>query len=166
LSKKTTEIIIDSKNDYLIAVKKNQKKLYELLELKRETLLPADVDSEYDKTRDREVTRTVEVFDNISCLNQKYWKGLKSIICCTREGIRGSKPYIERVYFTSSIATTAKEFNQRIREHWLIENQLHWTKDVIFEEDKSRIRSGNAPQNFSIIRNIVINIMRKTAMNL
>jgi len=53
--------------------------------------------------------------------------------------------------------TTKK--NQRIREHWLIENQNHWTRDVVFQEDRCQIRSGNAAQNFAIIRSIVLNLL-------
>lgn len=52
-------------------------------------------------------------------------------------------------------------FNQGIRSHWSIENSLHYVKDKTFGEDGSRIRTGNAPANFSIIRNIVLNIFRK-----
>lgn len=49
--------------------------------------------------------------------------------------------------------------------HWSIENSLHYVKDVTFGEDASRIRTGNAPTNFSIIRNIAINLLRKTNFN-
>jgi predicted transposase YbfD/YdcC len=47
---------------------------------------------------------------------------------------------------------TASEFADGIRGHWGIENRLHWVKDVVFKEDSSRIRTGNAPANFSIVR--------------
>ena len=79
----------------------------------------------------------------------------------TRQGKRGDKAYHERVYYISSLKLNASEFSKIIREHWLIENQLHWIKDVVLGEDNSRIRSGMAPHNFSIIRSIVINLLRK-----
>ena len=53
------------------------------------------------------------------------------------------------------------EYNKGIRSHWAIENSLHYVKDVTFYEDASRIRTGNAPTNFSIIRNIAINVLRR-----
>jgi predicted transposase YbfD/YdcC len=161
LSKKTTQIIIDSQNDYLVTVKKNQKKLYELLELKRQRTQPVDVSISSELSRDRTIKRTVEFFDDLSCINQEYWRGVKSFICLTRKGQRGGKAFEEKVFYLSSLCLSAEEFGQRIREHWLIENQLHWLKDVLLEEDKSKIKAGMAAQNFSIVRSIVLNLFRK-----
>jgi predicted transposase YbfD/YdcC len=56
---------------------------------------------------------------------------------------------------------TAAEFANGIRQHWGIENRLHWVKDVVFKEDSCRIRTGNAPANFSIVRAISIDIIRR-----
>jgi len=69
----------------------------------------------------------------------------------------------ETAYFISSLPSTtnAKVFYDGIRSHWQIENGLHYVKDVTFKEDRSRIRTGNSPQNKSLIFNIVINILRK-----
>jgi predicted transposase YbfD/YdcC len=70
----------------------------------------------------------------------------------------------EKIFYLSSLKMTAQEFGIKIREHWKIENQLHWVKDVVLQEDKSRIRSGKAPQNMAIIRSIVINIFRNNGI--
>lgn len=69
----------------------------------------------------------------------------------------------ETAYFISSLPSTtnAKVFYEGIRSHWQIENGLHYVKDVTFKEDRSRIRTGNSPQNKSLIIDIVINIFRK-----
>lgn len=144
-----------------MAVKKNQSKLYKLLEEKVKTEKAASGDCCHEVSRDREITRTVEVFEDLGCINQIYWRGIRSIISVTRQGKRAGKPYSERVFYISSLKLSASEFNKVIREHWLIENQLHWVKDVVLNEDASRIRSGMAPHNFSIIRSIVINLLRK-----
>jgi predicted transposase YbfD/YdcC len=56
---------------------------------------------------------------------------------------------------------SAKTYHHGIRSHWAIENSLHYVKDVTFGEDASLIRTGNAPTNFSIIRNIAINLLRR-----
>jgi hypothetical protein len=63
-------------------------------------------------------------------------------------------------YYISSLRLHAAQFAQGIRAHWGIENRLHWVKDVVLEEDSSRIRLGNAPANLSIIRSLAIAILR------
>jgi len=55
----------------------------------------------------------------------------------------------------------ASSYNKGIRSHWAIENSLHYVKDVTFKEDASLVRTGNAPTNFSIVRNIAINVLRR-----
>lgn len=60
---------------------------------------------------------------------------------------------------------SAKEFNLSIRNHWKIENSLHYVKDVTFKEDASKIISDNSPLNMSLIRNIAINILRKNGFS-
>jgi predicted transposase YbfD/YdcC len=123
-----------------------------------------DKDIQEEKSKGRETKVTVEVWDDLSCVNQNYWRGVKSIIRVTRFGKREGKPYQEKIFYLSSLKMTAQEFGIKIREHWKIENQLHWVKDVVLQEDKSRIRSGKAPQNMAIIRSIVINIFRKNGI--
>jgi len=59
----------------------------------------------------------------------------------------------------------AKEFARGIRHHWGIENRLHYVKDVTFKEDESKIRQGQAPGIFSLIRNLVLNIARLQGEN-
>lgn len=131
-----------------------------MLEMKRESCESVDQHISQDNTKGRQITRRVEVFDNLSCINQNYWKGIQSFVCVTRRGLRSGKPYSERVYYISSLKLSAEKFERRIREHWLIENQNHWIRDVLFREDSSKIRSGWAAQNFAIIRSIVLNLLR------
>ena len=80
-----------------------------------------------------------------------------------RKVIAKTKRTTENAYFISSLppAADAKIFYEGIRNHWQIENSLHYVKDVTFKEDRSRIRTGNSPQNKSLIIDIVINIFRK-----
>lgn len=64
-----------------------------------------------------------------------------------------------RLYITSS--TESAEFLMNaVRKHWSIENQLHWTLDVTFKEDRSRIRTESSPENYAMIRHIAMNILR------
>jgi len=64
-------------------------------------------------------------------------------------------------YYITDLEANAKKLLLAIRSHWAIENSLHWTLDMTFREDESRIRKMNAPENMSIIRHIVLNLLRK-----
>ncbi len=96
-------------------------------------------------------TRTVEVFQNLTGISQE-WVGLESLIKVERIGTRAGKAYHQIAYYISSLVSSANDFAQGIRGHWGIENCLHWVKDVIFNEDHSSIRMGNAPENLSVMR--------------
>lgn len=67
---------------------------------------------------------------------------------------------IERRYFITSAASTVNEFAHAVRDHWHIENRLHWSLDVMFREDECRIRKDYAPQNFSLLRKFGLNLLR------
>lgn len=118
--------------------------------------------------RGRSETRIAEVYDNLKDISPE-WIGLKSFVKVRRKVKRKDKfgkfkIAKETMYFISSLSPTAvsaKEFNQGIRNHWLIENSLHYVKDVTLREDSSRIRTRNAPCNMSLVRNIVINIFKE-----
>lgn len=111
----------------------------------------------------------MKVYNNLTGIGSK-WIGLQCFIQVTRivkrrvSKTKKLKTTKETAYFISSLSpllTSAKEFNQGIRSHWSIENSLHYVKDKTFQEDGSRIRTKNAPQNMSLIRNIAINIFKK-----
>lgn len=59
------------------------------------------------------------------------------------------------------LVSSALNFAKGIRGHWGIENRLHWVKDMVFDEDNSAIRKGNAPANCSVILAIVLNVLRR-----
>ena len=67
---------------------------------------------------------------------------------------------IEKRYYISSLISEASQCLQTVRQHWHVENQLHWVLDVVFSDDQSRIRKGNAPQNIAIIKKTVLNLLR------
>ena len=87
---------------------------------------------------------------------------MKSIIRVDRYCNRKGKESHEASYFISSLppSLAIEEFYQGIRNHWLIES-YHYLKDVTFKEDRSRVVTGNAPPNISILKTIVINILRR-----
>lgn len=160
MPKKTCKIIIESGNDYVIAVKGNQPKLHSHIQRVAATKKPTSRVVETEKNRDRYTTRTVEVFHDVNGIDPE-WMGIKSLIRVERTGTRKGKKYHEIVCYISSLICTAKEFALGIRGHWGIENCLHWVKDVVFQEDSSTIRMGNAPANLSVIRTIALNILRR-----
>ena len=90
-----------------------------------------------------------------------YWEKLKYIIKVEREvKYKDGKVTSETAYFITNLRESAKFFNKGIRDHWAIENGLHFVKDVTFKEDRLKIRNGNAPQNVSLLRSFVLNVFR------
>lgn len=94
--------------------------------------------------------------------NPQDWTGLKTIveICSERTILASGQKQTEKRYYISSLANNAEDMCRKIREHWNIENQLHWTMDVILREDDCRKRSRNAAQNFGLIRRTALNILK------
>lgn len=103
------------------------------------------------------------MYDDLYGIDTVQWIGIKQLIKVVRVTYTNNKilPSLDTSYYISSIKRTAKEYNRGIRSHWSIENSLHYVKDVTFSEDASLVRTGNAPTNFSIIRNIAINLLRR-----
>jgi predicted transposase YbfD/YdcC len=89
------------------------------------------------------------------------WPGLSRIIHVKRNFQSKMVNHITDSYYISSVKSDdASLFSKGIRGHWLIENKLHWVKDVIQKEDSTKNNSGYASKNMSLIRNIAINIFR------
>lgn len=110
--------------------------------------------------------RTCKVFGNMKNIDQDKWEGIKSILEIRRTVKYKSEITEEVTYFISNLSpkTEAKIFNAGIRGHWSIES-FHYIKDVIFGEDKMKVKTKNAPCNYSIMRNLVINIFRKNNLH-
>ncbi|MBW4515593.1 MAG: ISAs1 family transposase [Timaviella obliquedivisa GSE-PSE-MK23-08B] len=158
-SKKTTQQIIASGNDYLITVKGNQQTLFNQLQTQFEQLPPLSVDHQSERTRDRVTHRRVSVLDQIPALDPQ-WMGIQRIVRVERTGTRAGKPYDETMFYISSLRLDAAGFAQQIRGHWQIENRLHWVKDVVLKEDESPLCDGNASVNFGIVRTFGVNLFR------
>ena len=107
-------------------------------------------------------TREYWATDDIDWLEQKAeWKGLRSIIMVKSRRVIGESTSEETWYHISSLAPVAKTIGISIREHWGIENSLHWVLDVAFQEDSCRKRRENSPQNFAILRHITLNLLKQ-----
>ena len=92
---------------------------------------------------------------------RKNWPGLKSF--CVVESIRerNNQQESSRRYYISSLAYDAGRVAKSIREHWHIENSLHWCLDVVFNEDQSRARARNAAKNLGTLRAICLNLIKR-----
>ena len=159
-AKKTTKLIIEGGNDYVITVKGNQPRLLSQLKTIAEAQKPWERFVDIEKTRGRITCRIVKVFTELKNIDLD-WVGVKSLIQIERIGIRSGKKYLQTNHYISSLVSKAITFTEGIRQHWGIENRLHWVKDVIFGEDAAPFRNSNAATNWSIIRNIAINLARQ-----
>ena len=154
---------MESGNDYVLQVKGNQPKLMKKI---RETITNSDaieIDYTLEKNRGRQEARQVYVYEATHEDTYKEWHGIRHIIHIIAKGIRDKRHYEEeRYYITNRIETDAREYNKGIRNHWGIENRLHWVKDVILKEDGGLVRNMARCKTLSVLRNIVMNIFRAT----
>ncbi|WP_345940607.1 ISAs1 family transposase [Nostoc sp. UIC 10630] len=89
------------------------------------------------------------------------WVGLKTIVMVVRSIQHWNKTTQELQFYMTSLAGDANKIGSAIRQHWGIENSVHWTLDVTFHEDESRIRSLHSPQNFALLRRIALNALER-----
>ena len=161
---KIAEKIIERKADYLLATKGNQKELKEQILKTFDKNKPISIDTSVDAGHGRVETRTCEVIDNLTFFDEKdKWTKLKSIVRITSERFNKSteKTSTETRYYITSLAADAKKINNAVRKHWSVENNLHWTLDVIFKEDESLKKKDASPVNFNIVRKIALVMIEK-----
>ena len=155
--------------DYLVPVKDNQPKLHDVLlqtflaygegnyqarELKRH--------SKTERNRGREETRIVYAAPPPAELkNHAEWLDVRSVVMIYRATRRNGKLTEETSYYISSLPPKVQKIARYIRGHWGIENSLHWTLDVIFAEDASRLRQGNGPEIASIFRKLALMVLQR-----
>jgi predicted transposase YbfD/YdcC len=164
--KKIAEKIVSKDANYLFGLKDNQEALsLAAFSAFHEKTGPTHTDTQSGQNHGRKEIRQCRVLpvsDLPDWANAEEWKGLKTII-----EIRSERHIVatgitekETRYYISSLEGQAENFNQLVRSHWNIENQLHWSLDVQFGEDDSRKRIRNAAQNFSTIRKIALNLIK------
>lgn len=167
--KEIAEKIIDKDADYILSLKENQKTLYNDVKLYIDDI-SKDTDvinsSAYHKTVEKghgriEIRKCV-ISEEIGWLHNKdEWKGLNGIgaIYCTIEE-NGKKSKQSHYFIYSCKGLTAEQIMKHKRHHWSIENSLHWVLDMAFREDESRARKDNSAENFNVLRQIALNILK------
>jgi len=73
----------------------------------------------------------------------------------------GAKTQRQTRYYITSLGGDAREAGLSVREHWGIENRLHWVLDIAFREDERRVRVGNGPHLFSVLRRLALNLLKR-----
>ena len=159
--KKIAETIIDKQADYIFALKGNQGYLKEDVQNTFIRQQPDSTDETVDKGHGRLETRKCEVINKLDFLDEKeQWTGLKSLARITAKRETNGKETSEIRLYISSVEADAKSFNSFIRQHWGVENSLHWTLDVTFREDAQRKRNGHAANNFALVGKIALNLLK------
>jgi predicted transposase YbfD/YdcC len=164
--------ILDQGGDYLLALKGNHKKAYTAIKQYFHQHIEHQVAwrtahnffDAFDDSHGRTVRRRVWTMTDLPALPElAKWPGLQAVIVV--ETIRAAHPGAPitsdyRVYI-SSLIRSATVFVTMIRQHWDIENKLHWSLDVTFNEDRCRIRKEHAPENVAAVRHIALNLLRQ-----
>lgn len=170
--KKIAQNIRDKKADYVLAVKDNQGKLHQDIQ---DWFAHADqvefkgMEYDYHQTVNKghgriEIRKCWVITDPVAfeyIRHYEGWADLTGIVRVERERRLPDKVEQETAYYITSSSAGAETILNATRQHWAIENSLHWVMDVTFQEDQMRTRKGNSPQNLVVLRHIALNILKQ-----
>jgi len=163
--------IVAKQADYLLAVKENQPKLYEqvtghfaaeLDKAKSDSRVRCHQQTETGHGR-TETRQTLAVPAPRTLVQSGVWAGLATLVMVLRESVDHTtgKKTEEVRYFISSLPARAKRLAAAVRQHWGIENSLHWVLDVAFNEDRMRVRDRNAISNLALLNRLAVSLLRQ-----
>jgi predicted transposase YbfD/YdcC len=161
--------IIDKKADYVFGLKGNQGSLRDDVELRvneQKTRNFADSTISRAETIDadngRIETRTTTVIHDVDWLRKRHdWPALNAVAIVESTRECGDKVERETRYYITSLVMLAHLLGPVIRSHWAIENSLHWVMDMVFRDDECRVRTNHAPANFTTIKHMAYNLLRR-----
>lgn len=156
--------IIDRQADYILMVKDNQEGLREQVEKVFAIQAPAHSHQHNDMGHGRIEKRTCEVIDSLAFLDDREkWPNLNSVVKIKSERTNKQTGHAseETRYYISSLKGKADQFNSKIRQHWAIENNLHWALDVVFNEDSILMKKGYSAINFSLVNKIALAMLER-----
>lgn len=162
---KIVDKITEKEADYVIGLKGNQGTLNDDVRLffeDKPQQSSFSCETETDKGHGRVESRQCTVSDDIAWLRELHpqWKNLNSVVEITSERTIKEEKTVENRYYISSLPAIPQKVSYAIRQHWGIENKLHWVLDMTFGDDQSRIRKGNAPRNIAIIKKTALNLLQ------
>jgi predicted transposase YbfD/YdcC len=166
------QTILDAKADYLLAVKDNQPTLHADIKSYFGTAPSGEVErfETLGKDHGRIEARTHTVSHVVDWIgSERSYPGaprfpnIITIAMVESRIERADKVETERRSYISSRALSAECFANAARNHWAIENNLHWTLDVTFNEDQSRLRAGHGAKNMAVVRHFALNLVRQVA---
>jgi predicted transposase YbfD/YdcC len=155
--------------DYILALKANHERLFEQVVgfwdgACARLMKGPDIGyhREWSEGHGRDEFRRCWATSDLSWLEgREEWKDLKSVVMVEAERFIGDKLSVETRYYISSLENDARLLNESVRSHWGVENSLHWVLDVTFQEDRSRIKKENAPENFGLLRRLALCLLKK-----
>jgi predicted transposase YbfD/YdcC len=161
--------IVDKKADYVLALKGNQGSLRGDVEVFVAEQKATDFkdttisrDAAVDADHGRIETRTTTVIHDVAWLQQRHnWPGLRAVVVIESTRETGDKIERETRFYITSLALLAILLGPIVRRHWAIENSLHWVMDMIFRDDECRVRTDHAPANFTTLKHMACNLIRK-----
>lgn len=167
--KATTAAIRAKAADYVLIVKDNQPTLHAMIadlfleHAEHDFKVPGmRIHKKSERSHGRNERREYYVFSAPLALREsEEWIGVKTIGMIYRRREVGDQTQEEITYFISSLPPEVKRLARLIRDHWGIENSLHWTLDVTFGEDQSRIRKGQGPEIASVFRRLALMLLER-----
>jgi predicted transposase YbfD/YdcC len=161
--------IVEKKADYILALKGNQGALRQDVDLfvaeqkARDFKDTAVSRSEtVDGDHGRIETRAITVIHDIDWLQERHaWPGLKSVIMVESTRELSNKTERETRFYITSLVLLASQIAPLVRDHWAVENSLHWVLDMVFRDDECRLRTDHAPANFTTLKHMALNLIRR-----
>jgi predicted transposase YbfD/YdcC len=161
--------IIDREADYVLALKGNQETLQQAVidhidEQSKNDFAGAQArrHTTTEKGHGREEIRSyIQMPAPATLRGLALWKGLKSIGTATLVCVRDGKETTETRYYISSLPVGVKQFAHAIRSHWGIENSCHWSLDLTYREDESRIRDKHLRENFAWLNRFTLSLLKQ-----
>ena len=155
--------------DYVLALKENHPTLQGEVQLLFEDIKAEQGDgitsarhTTVDADHGRLETRHYWITSDIECFGVKgSWANIASVGLVESHREVGEKVSIEQRLFLTSLPCDAVQFAQAVRQHWGVENALHWVLDVSFRADECRIRQGHGAQNMAVLRHMALNLLRR-----
>ncbi|MGH6637596.1 MAG: ISAs1 family transposase, partial [Polaromonas sp.] len=169
--RKIAQMILDKKADYVLALKGNQGRLREDVDLfatteqaKGFTGTTISQATTVDGDHGRVETRTTTVIHDVAWLHERHaWPGLQGLVMVQSTRQIDARTEQETRFYLTSLTLLADQLGPIVRHHWAVENSLHWVMDMVFRDDECRVRTQHAPANFTTLKHMALNLLRRAS---